>query len=298
MKKFIITLAILGMSASAVTPALAQETSYIGQVTMKEFIGNSTTPPAILVTNLFYSGKKFFSGVQGFFTPSANKVPFYLQVMDAKASETLKLIEIAPDNVSAVISALKEYQVSVIQLQSSFKRFLNSQNAITSWQSISDQLLRHLNFTDDMLTTVSNNTGRALLIDAQDSLREGMVNLLARPGRAQTWIKEVTTAEPGFAFSDLRAAEQLRNLAVTAEQLREDFAAVMFSDASAELMQTIATRMNEQLDSGDELVISDLSRVSGAPAERLLSIENLIELEPALGDNEELNNLIAKLTPQ
>ena len=103
-------------------------------------------------------------------------------------------------------------------------------------------------------------------------------------------------AEANFAFSDLRVAERLRDLAVTAAKMGESATADMFSAASLELMTAISGRILGQLEDGDELIISDLERVSGASAGRLLSIEQLIELEPDLEGNEELSDLIAKLS--
>ena len=290
--KLKVLFAIFCWFSFAITPAFAAESS--------DIIGREKFErSAVLVTNIFHPSKNFFTGIKGFLTSSANKVPFYIQVMDDKASETVTLIEFAPENALALVSALQQYQISVIQLQSSFNRFLNSQNAVLSWQSIADGLLRHLNFTDDMLMTVAgNNNALALLIDAQERLQEDMVNLLTRFNRQEMWIMKMTGvgAEANFAFSDLRVAERLRDLAVTAAKMGESATADMFSAASLELMTAISGRILGQLEDGDELIISDLERVSGASAGRLLSIEQLIELEPDLEGNEELSDLIAKLS--
>ena len=283
-----------------VHPALAaaQDTSYLDQVSMKDLVGDSS--PAVLNTNPFYGAKNLFSDVQGrlIFNP-LGKVQFYLGTMNEKGAETLKLLQIAPDNAQALTQAFSDYQQSVIHVQPAINRFLDSKSSDDSaWNDIANDLLVHLQFTDDLMTTATDNTTQAVLVDAKGNLQGDLVNLLAGLNHTQAWVTGVAqdASDSAFAFSDLRIAERLRDLGDAAALKGDDNDAFSFQNASENLFADIATRIKQELADGNEMTISDLSRVSGAPASRLQSIMEITSLEPSLASNKDLKNLVAKLS--
>lgn len=240
-----------------------------GPVFAKDIIGQvkfDEDNSAILVTNPLYWTKNVYSGTKSFFIYNPlSKVQFNLQIMNDKAGEALKLIDIAPDNKEAVISAIGEYQRSVISLQTSFNRFLNSKEVNFAWQEIADELLKHSNFTDDLLSVVSSNSAKSLLLDAKDNLEENLLNLLLQSGQTKEWIASMVdkVSEPEYAFEDLRLAERFIDLSDEARMMSKTYLSIIFSTAGDELFAEVDKRIEEKLADEDDMVLNDLSRLSG-----------------------------------
>lgn len=278
---------------SAITPA--QAAPLTDRVTMDNLGGE----PAILITNPFYAGKDFFSDVKNFFiTNRLAKVNLHLATLNEKAAEILKLIEVAPDNTSALSQAFMQYQHSVIFTLIGIGTITNADVTDNDISKLADALALHLRFVDDMRSTEKSSQNQALLVDIEDRILDSLTRLLNRVGATGRWVSQnvqnysLTTQ----GFSDLRTAELFVKLSKKAQMLGDNQSAKIFSNGAQTLLQAVSVRVWAAITDGDTMIINDLAQVSGTGTGRLASLQTIMSFQFSLSTNADLRALAEKLS--
>ena len=254
--------------------AFAQE-SPKGSVTISEF---SQGDPAILPSNPFYFFKGWGWSVKRLFTGTKiKKVLVNADMLDQRATEVRKLVDIAGDNPEVIISALRLYQADLdafaLQIKAVPADVVNGQVAFTA---MVERLFRHIRFTDDLMSMRHTTTEQQLLANAQSSAINCFIVAISRAGNVD--LNSVLSASNNFdidAYRDIRTAETA-DVILTEVEKQEGLSVI--GDQLNAFIDSLFSRQAGMLTGENALKeIATLATVAGNQAHRVLTLTELAE---------------------
>lgn len=276
---FAMSLAVFGLSAlgASAQPAIN------GRVSMADLGGE----PAILRTNPFYASKYIFSDVKGLFLSNPlKKTDLQFTIFNQKGADLLKLSLVAPGNTTAFTLALTDYQRAAILATASFNRLSDDDVKVDDQKRLSEQVITHLKFIDDMRSEERSNQDEAVLFDLEETLTKSLVKFLVRMDATSEVVGELVARNAVVldGFSDIRDAEIILRLAEKAELLGYSADSDRLFEASEELYSLIATRLWVKVSDGDDTFMREFNELSGTEVWRAKTVRQLIQIQPSLSD--------------
>lgn len=275
MRIYIISFVIIGVLIGGVVFAQDTDTQDIEETVTIEDLGIEDT--GILPTSPFYFFKEIGRGVQSFFTfNSVAKAELELRFTNEKAAEAKKVEELRPNDESAIVRALQNYQGAQERLAVRLER-LSETSENPNIDKLLDKVIERTILHEKLFEEIELKfKGKLEIRNGVERIKERIELTIVRiaekdePEKFKVRLKAAFEGLKGGTLKHVRSVEFLDRIeSIIPEEKRESL---------SELRETFASRLGERLEQevnegGVERLKEKIKRISGGDINRTILLE-------------------------